>query len=400
MRTKWNMLLTMAAALSSVVAFGQKFDQDRMERDIAVAENVLVTLIKQQFTNQRMFFPLQVNGSYQNGYGVTFALPADYTTPIAFQYMNGGDAVTIGYQGGRTMNVFSSDGSRIAPSGEPLKRERETAVMSLEDKAEAKATIDMDSIRDASNQKVIDAAKTFLLDYGDLIAQLAPNERVVVTNQGNQPRAWVNQFFSTPKRRHLSVEALKSDLAQLREGKITRQQAADRIKIINTESVEEVAPDLELLSSIFTRLYSEDISKTYFVGDNVTFERLKDFGAIYYMTMYSSIELGDYSRRYVMPTVGLMDVDQATKDKKVTELYPKFEADLKENIIEYGRTVKSLRDDEVLVFQVTLGKCPRCSVPSTLEVSIKGSALRDYSSGKSDKAATLSKFSIRKGSAQ
>lgn len=196
------------------------------------------------------------------------------------------------------------------------------------------------------------------------------------------------------------MEALKSDLAQLREGKITRQQAADRIKIINTESVEEVAPDLELLSSIFTRLYSEDISKTYFVGDNVTFERLKDFGAIYYMTMYSSIELGDYSRRYVMPTVGLMDVDQATKDKKVTELYPKFEADLKENIIEYGRTVKSLRDDEVLVFQVTLGKCPGCSVPSTLEVSIKGSALRDYSSGKSDKAATLSKFSIRKGSAQ
>ena len=95
--------------------------------------------------------------------------------------------------------------------------------------------------------------------------------------------------------------------------------------MINTESVEEVEPDLELLSSIFTRLYRPDLSKTFFTQDNVYFERLKDYGVVYYMQALSSQELG-YTKRYVMPTVGLDDVDQATRDKKVKELYPKFEA--------------------------------------------------------------------------
>jgi hypothetical protein len=173
-----------------------------------------------------------------------------------------------------------------------------------------------------------------------------------------------------------------------------------KIKVVNTESVEEVEPDLELLSSIFTRLYGQDISKTYFVGDNVYFERLKDFGVIYYMQMFSGIEQDNYSRRYIMPTLGLTDIDQQTKDKKVKELYPKFEQDLKDNLLDYGRTVKSLKDDEVLVVQVAMTKCGGCAIPSSLELTLKASALKDFNSGKADKAATLSKISVKKGGNQ
>lgn len=397
----WMLTVVMAAGmLSGGETLAQKFDQERMDRDIAVAENVLATLIRQQFNNQRTFFQLQVRGSYQAGYGVTFALPADYTTPIAFQYsgeISGWGPPPGGVNG---FSIYSSDGAPSRSGDVVINDEKSSTAIRLKDKSRERVRIDMDSIRDASNLKVIEAAKTFLLDYGDLIAQLAPNEKVIVSNQGNQPRAWVNQIFSAPKRTHLSVEALKSDLSQLREGKITRAQAASKLKVVNTETMEEVEADLELLSSIFSRLYSEDISKTFFVGDNVYFERLKDFGAIYYMTMYSGIELGDYSRRYVMPTLGLTDVDQVTKDKKVKELYPKFERELKDNILEYGRTLKSLKDDEVLVFQVTVAKCGGCAIPSTLEVTLKGSALKDYSVGKADKAATMSKLNIRKGAEQ
>ena len=65
-------------------AVAQKIDTERLQRDIAVSENVLGTLIKHQFNNQRTFFSLEINGNYQPGYGVTFTLPADYTTPIVF----------------------------------------------------------------------------------------------------------------------------------------------------------------------------------------------------------------------------------------------------------------------------------------------------------------------------
>ena len=191
--------------------------------------------------------------------------------------------------------------------------------------------MEMDSVRDAYNAKVIEAAKSFLADYGDMMTQLAPTERIIISNKCDR-RAWVNQYFNAPKRIHLSIEALKGDLTQYRQNKINHDQLMARIKVINTQSVDEVEPDLELLSSIFTRLYRPDLSKTFFVQENIPFERLKDYGVVYYMQALSSQEIG-YSRRYVMPTVGLEDIDQTTRDNKIKELYPKFDNELKDNIL-------------------------------------------------------------------
>lgn len=395
----------LAVTMDLQPVFAQKLDQERMERDIAVAENVLGTLIKQQFNSQRSFFPLEINGSYQAGYGVTFSLPADYTTPIAFTFPNGGNDVVIwGNEppeppGVKTNNHnFNYENRKDRDDNAPMIADGKS--LTLRDKTREKNRLDMDSVRNTYNLKVIEAAKTFIVDYADMIAQLTPQEKIIVSNQGNQPRVWVGQYFNAPKRTHLSVEALKSDLTQLRQGKITRDQALAKIKVVNTETVEELEPDLELLSSIFSRLYSQDLSKTYFTGDNIYFEHLKDFGVIYYMQVYSGIERGDYSKRYIMPTLGLEDVDQDTKDKKVKELYPKFEQELKDNILDYGRTVKSLQDNEVLVFQVTLTKCAGCGIPSTLELSVKGSVLKDFNAGKVERSVAMNKISIKKGENQ
>jgi hypothetical protein len=395
--------IAMVIGAGMQVVMAQKIDEERMNRDIAVAENVLGTLIKQQFNNQRTFFPLEIKGSYQAGYGVTFRLPADYTVPIAFSIAGGNeDMVILGGErsGVRTYNYSfdfdedrqRSEGRRPALAGDKSLR--------LKDQSLERQRLDMDSVRDAYNLKVIEAAKTFLVDYGDMITQLGPQEKVIVSNQGNQPRMWVGQYFNAPKRTHLSVEAIKSDLSQFRQGKISRDQALAKITVVNTQTVDAVEPDLELLSSIFSRLYSQDLSKTYFTGDNIYFEHLKDFGVIYYMQVYSAIERGDYSRRFVMPTLGLNDVDQETRDKKVKELYPAFESELKDNILEYGRTLKTLQDNELLVFQVALTKCSGCAIPATLEISLKASVLKEFNAGKIDRKAAAARFSVKKGENQ
>ena len=312
------------------VATAQKIDDERMRRDISVAENVLGTLIKQQFSNQRTFFALEIKGNYQPGYGVTFSLPADYTTPIAFTIgsgmQNGVVVYSDEFEEPATIDIRGSeDGSddRAVVNGRNTYK--------LKEKTKGRTRVDMDSIRDSYNLKVIEAAKEFILDYSDMISQLGPQERIVVTNQGNQPRAWVGQYFNAPNRTHLSIEALKSDIAQYKAGKLTRAQADAKIKVVNTESTNAVEPDLELLSSIFSRLYRVDLSKTYFTEENIYYERLKDYGVIYYMQVYSSSER-DY-KRFDMPTLNLQDVDQATRNKKVGELYPAFERELKENVL-------------------------------------------------------------------
>ena len=57
----------------------------------------------------------------------------------------------------------------------------------------------------------------------------------------------------------------------------------------------------------------------------------------------------------------------------------------------------SLKDDELVVFNITLTKCKGCAFPSTLELSIKSGVLKDYGAGKIDKNTALSKFSVKKG---
>jgi hypothetical protein len=101
-----------------------------------------------------------------------------------------------------------------------------------------------------------------------------------------------------------------------------------------------------------------------------------------------------------MPTVGMHEVGQEERDKKVKELYPVFEKELKENIIEYGRTLKSLNDDERLVFNVRVTQCMRCKIPSTLEMTIKGAMLKDYNAGKINRETAIGRIEVKKGQDQ
>lgn len=389
-------ILMSGIVLMASPAFAQKIDEARMERDIEVAENILKTLVRQQFDQQRMFFGFEVEGSYQEGFGVTFRFPADFTTPIAFNMSGmGGEVVWVDEMPrGYTYSVTTRE-DREAQQ----KAKEELEHVRLKAKTARATEINPDSIRQVYNEKLISAAKDFLVDYGDLISQLSPTEKIVITNRGDQPRIWVNQFFTSPKRTHLSIEITKGDITAHKQGKLTRDQALKKINVVNTESVDAVEPDLELLSSIFNRLYRSDLSNTFFTDEGIYYERLKDFGAVYYMRVYSSNQLPN-SRLFNMPTVQLSEVDQEARDKKVKELYPAFEKDIKENMVEYGRTVKSLGDNESLIFNVRLTKCEGCGIPASLELTIKGSVLKDYASGKVTKEAAIGKIAIKKGQAQ
>lgn len=385
-------------ALCVPFAVAQKIDEERMRRDIEVAENVLSTLIKHEISSQRTLFPLDVKGNYQEGYGVTFRLPDDHAMPMI---ISGGENMVYNFSYGDDLAPTVSFG-RSAQVGRESREEddgKDKNAITLGSTAREKRRQKADSVRDDYNNKLVKAAKDFIVDYGDFMTQLGPDEKIVVTNRRNT-NVW---YFGDGKRTHLSVEGTKADILAFKQGKISREQALAKLKVINTESVETKEADLELLSSIFSRLYRPDLSKTFFIEGNLNYERLKDYGVIYYMPVYSSRNtdaFGMPTRRHNLPTIGLEDVDQTTRDKKVTELYPKFEQELKENMLEYGRTLKTLGDEESLVFNVTVTKCDQCGIPSTLELSVKGSVLKSFGSGKIDKAAGLTKFTVKKGPKQ
>jgi len=401
------MLVGFCSVMALTVSGQNKVDDERMQRDIEIAENVFQTILRQEF-GKRNFFPYEVSGSYMPGYGVTFRLPNDYNTPMGFMMLNNEPNIVInnGRDGSYSYSYSTSEGSSAVivstdeeeEDGE-RQRVKERSRTAPTPRAKKSYSNSNDSIRLLYNQKIIAASKTFLADYGDLISQLAPEERITITNrgEGNQ-RFWYGFDVKAPKRSMLSIEVNKGDISQFKQGKITRDQLIAKIKTVNTETIDELNPDLELLSSIFDRLYRPDLSKTYYMEGGIYYERLKDFGVIYYMRTVSSSR-DDYNRHNI-PTLKIEDVDQATRDKKVKELYPAFEKEVKENILEYGRTLKSLKDGEVLVFNITVTKCEKCGIPSSLEMSVKNSVLNDYSAGKLTKEAALTQFNIKKGANQ
>jgi hypothetical protein len=255
-----------------------------------------------------------------------------------------------------------------------------------------------DSVRSAYTNKIIDASKSFMADYGDLITQLSPNEKIVITNRGEGDRIWYGAFVNASSPSYISVEVSKADITQYRQGKMTHDQLFAKMKVINSVLEDELHPDLELLSSIISRLYRPDLSSTYFTQENIYYERLKDYGVIYYMQVYSSTP-GAYGNQ-TMPTLRLDNVDPETRDKKVKELYPVFEKEIKENMLDYGRTLKSLADEELLMFNIKLTRCNECGIPSSLELSVKYGVLKDLNAGKLTKEAALTKIAVKKGAEQ
>ena len=436
MKGVMNFLLSGLIVLGAQLATAQTADEGRMNRDIAVAENALSTLIKQEFS-KRSFFPVEVNGSYRSGYGVTFMVPTDMliptvwgvgrsdmmildgrpgvysysfsTTPEPGQYKEEELAVLEKELAEKEKALSKTEKNKTqiekkSAEMERAKAEKELSTTRERQKLEraggqaprvARMSEDADSVQKASSEKIIVAAKNFIADYGDMISLLKPEEKIVITNK-TQNSHWFHRV--NEKRSLISVEATKGDLIQYRQGKITREQMLAKIKVTNTESTGKVETDLELLTSMFSRLYRNDLSRTFFVESEPYYERLTDFGAIVYMQVYSSNQIDE--DHWQMPTQGLKNVSQEERDKKVKELYPLFENDLKENMLDYGRTVKSLKDNEVLVFNVILTKCKGCGIPYDIEVSVPNSVLKDYSAGKLDKNSALSKITVKKGAGQ
>jgi hypothetical protein len=416
----------------TTMAVAQKIDEARMTRDIAVAENVLNTLIKQEF-EKRTFFPIEVKGTYQAGYGVIFSVPSEIISTMTWGMGGNRDVMVLDGQPGaftfswspemevirgdveREVREAEEESRRAEKETERAKGEADRAKKEMERSerevvrakiaqtpraprapepmmAKVRSASNSDSLKMVVNAKLIQAAKNFVADYGDMISQLGPDERIVITNKGDGQYRY---YGGTAKRSLLSVEALKSDIAQLKQGKVTRDQFLSKVKVTNSTSSGKTEPDIELLTSIFNRLYRSDLSTTFFVEGGTFYDRLTDFGAVVYMQVYSSNQIDE--GLYSMPTLNLREVDQATRDKKVKELYPTFESELKENILEYGRTVKSLGDNEQLVFNVKLTKCAGCGIPADVEISIKNSVLKEYNSGKLDKNTALSKVNVKRG---
>ncbi len=83
------------------------------------------------------------------------------------------------------------------------------------------------------------------------------------------------------------------------------------------------------------------------------------------------------------------------RDRKIEDIYQdSFKSELKQYMIDYGRTLRSLNEDEFLVINVEMPACYECDLPAHIEFRVKREVLSAYERGKMDKEEALKNIQV------
>ncbi|MEM6522847.1 MAG: hypothetical protein AAF693_03600 [Bacteroidota bacterium] len=365
MKTITSVILTVLATYCGA----QPINEERMDRDLEVAENILSTLMKTSDRNVIFYTRPPYKGTFVEGYGVIFNATRRIGSRIVSSTSKGDVVYDVPGQASGTTVISGYTSSKSGTE-------------------------------DNENNRTewIENMKTFLIDYADLIGQLKPEHKIMISPEGGGSTygGWdsfeIRTNGSAQEFQDPTLEVTKKDLTDFKLGKISRDELSKRIKIIEPPTKENVAQDVELLASILQRLYKSDLSDTYYVSGRVNYGMIPEFGVVFNMRVYSSSREQGLHRIVTQKRGGLT---QEERDKLVKEMYPNFINELKKNVVQYGRTVKSLASNEMMLLKVRLTECKGCGIPEKLELSIKASDLKAYDSGKIIEPTAIGKITVK-----
>ena len=329
-----------------------QINEEKMDKDLRVASQVLTSLTHGEEGRYMMYGGDNVEGNYVEGYGVIFSISGR----SSFYVSSGGRAYTYGRQSGTVI---------VSPKAP---------------KADVK-----DKEKDKQNEEEIDFEAIiveFLADYSQLIGQLKPADKIVVSTKKSEyvfVMTDENESINATGGSGMSAELLKKDHNDYISGKISHDQLVAKIKVTKNDGEGSRSKDLDMFGSMLSTIYNESYTDTYFMSWRPEYERIKGVGAIYAFKVFSSYEEKGGFR---MPGIDKNDLTGEARNENVVKLYPLFVSGMKENIIQYGRTIKSLENDELLLLKVTLTKCDGCSIPKKIQFSVKHSVLADFNTGK------------------
>lgn len=424
-------------------AIAQNIDDQRMNRDLEVARNILSTLIRTE--SGSTYGGGAIEASYVEGYGVIFTIPRymvffrgpgamagnvmHFSMPDLVDGQKIAEEVQIELKRAQKemehaqkemehaqqqiqeyrIEIQRGEGGEGNDKNQTIRREiiveapgtpappapagKSAVVVAPDAQGSTRVVVNSGTpspMAEVDWEKVI---LTFLGDYADLIGQLQPDQRIMVRQEKPFENwgMWTGEDGAKPHA-GITAEVKKSDITAYKTGKINQTEFNKRVSIKKTEPQKKVA-DLEMFSNIMSRFFSPDLSETFFTEGNPGYEVLDRFGVVFSLNTYSSyVESG----QFYMPMKGKrVMVSPEERREKIEALYPQFLSDLRNFVIDYGRTIRSIPDDEKLVLKVKLTKCDGCAIPKSLEVNVPMSTLRQFDQQKLSRDKALAAIEIK-----
>ncbi|MFC2188706.1 hypothetical protein ACFCT7_15420 [Fulvivirgaceae bacterium LMO-SS25] len=393
-----SMILSIILLMSTTFSL-QAQESESLKRDMEVTSNLLSSLLK---TNTRNSFAIArigtdgIETSYNEGFGVVFDLQGG-----GFVFLNAGQYVTLRTQtSGANVNFEEIEELDRRVAGKALSVTSGNNGSTSTENVLGTTSFWSENNNKDQEEKTDESIREFLIEYGSFLKDLKPDEKIVVQypfvkmeteGKGTRDNVAIWSFNSTNKATR-SFSITKKDADAYRNGSITKEEALSRITV-EENLPEEVATDLRVLGELMNSLYSERNSKTYFSTTNPTIVKTKGMGAIYSWAVYSAY---NDSFGYRLPTLsmGAETVDEKNRNELVKAAYPNFLKSFKENLVDYGRTVKSLEGNEKIVFNIRMTKCDGCGIPNMLKVEMDRATIEDYNQGKLSRSQAITKLKV------
>ncbi len=352
--------------------FGNR-DQDvskltGIDRDLVILENVLADLFRGRRTNN-----FSIGGS--NG-------------TKGIHIPNNGVIFNVAGNGiFRGSNYVSWDDLAVVVTGSNTsKKYTEEELQKLNDEKEAKIT---------------ELAKEFLSNYGSLLEDLKDNEKIQVSVdyalhvQSTSRKiegdwAYVTSTKNENKRR-MTAQVSMSDVRAFSAGRISENEMSSRITIKGNNDQNKESSDMRILAGIFDDLFNSSFDGMYDRSGNSSWTYFEGFGLMY------NVRVHPHRDRYSQARgIGSTKMTQEEFDKKSEEAYPAFEKTIKENLVKYGRTLRSLKGNEMVVLNVSLNSSRNSKLPKTIRLMISKTDIEAYAKGNKSLQQTIDAVNIKK----
>lgn len=353
-----------AALAETVVVDGWRREQQdlsklpKMEKDIVILQNVLGDL----FGNGDSFFSTSrsAKGMYIPGGGVIFSM------------------------------------SSRSSYGELLVEYADVVRLSSGQNDEPEEELEVDEFNKKTEEAIREKSKEFLTNYGSLLSELKSGEKLMlnvdysIRQDRDAQRRSGNRitFASRSNQKRMQSSISYKTLNDFSTGKINLQQAMNAVETSIIEDAEKDMTDAKILAGILDDLMQSSMDGKFRRRSKTNWTYFDGFGLMFNIQMSTSSR-GSGLVVYSQGSGLVTRVDDSEREKELADLakeleeaYPEFENMLKENVIQYGRTLRSLGAGESVIVNVDFGSVARGSkMPRSIRMIIPKSSIDAYAKG-------------------
>lgn len=394
---KYLLIGLLSITFTPISGFSQSIDANRMNRDINIMENILSELFRTTITssNSNRAFVIESGGFYRGnssrgtympGFGVIFMVSNSNRGVYSVANETGNSEYTFYYNG---------DGN------------------------EENQKVDQESITNR--------IKEFLRDYGSTIGQLKNDEKIMVIYGSKSNSSTLVYRLSTGQGRVnsdkkevlpvISVSAKVSDLNDFRSGKLTADNFNKRLAVATSEDKEYL--DLKVMGNIFETALKDQDEESFRLSGSVDYMLLDNFGALFSLDVRydeygrstavvwglenrlrgrafpERVAVGQATRSETENPTDTKDYEELKKEfeQKLDKAYKNLVSNIKEYIVDYGRTLNSLSGDQYLLLSITVNGRYE-NVPDRLDIQIKKSVLEQLDKGSISREQALQRVVV------